>query len=111
MDNEMHDLLRLLPVKDGSIPTVLEYYESTDVVSLTNKLRSIEAFKGIKAPMIEVEGGFIPDFNSRYFTEDFPYGLSIVRELTHKYNVPSPTIDRIYDWGIKMINKHNEARE
>lgn len=110
MDNEMHDLLRLLPVKDGSIPTVLEYYESTDAVSLASKLRSIEAFKGIEAPMIEVEGGFIPDFKSRYFTEDFPYGLSIVRELTHKNNVPSPTIDRIYDWGMKMISKQNEAR-
>lgn len=104
MDNELQALLEQLPVRKGSIATVLDYYESTDAVSLARKLRSIEAFKGILAPMKEVEGGYVPDFHSRYFTEDFPYGLAIVRRLTHEKGVPSPTIDMIYDWGIKWVN-------
>ena len=104
MDNELQALLEQLPVRKGSIATVLDYYESTDAVSLARKLRSIEAFKGILAPMKEVEGGYVPDFHSRYFTEDFPYGWAIVHRLTHEKGVPSPTIDMIYDWEMKWVN-------
>ena len=104
MDNELQSLLEQLPVSKGSIATVLDYYESTDVPSLAHKLRSIEAFKGIAAPMKAVEGGFVPDFHSRYFTEDFPYGLAFVHRLAHEKGVPSPTIDMIYDWGMKWVN-------
>ena len=105
MDRELQALLEQLPVSKGSIATVLAYYESTDAPSLARKLRSIEAFKGIASPMKQVEGGFVPDFHSRYFTEDFPYGLAFVHQLTHEKGIPSPTIDKIYEWGMKMINK------
>ena len=104
MDIELQSLLEQLPVSKGSIATVLDYYESTDVPSLAHKLRSIEAFKGIAAPMKAVEGGFVPDFHSRYFTEDFPYGLAFVHRLAHEKGIPSPTIDMIYDWGMKWVN-------
>jgi hypothetical protein len=103
MDNEMQALLKQLPVRPGSIPTVLDYYESADAPSLARKLRSIEAFKGIKAPMKAVEGGYVPDFQSRYFTEDFPFGLAFVQRLAHEKGVPSPTIDRIYEWGRSVF--------
>ena len=104
MDNELQALLEQLPVRKGSIATVLDYYESTDAPSLARKLQSIEAFKGILSPMKETEDGYVPDFHSRYFTEDFPYGLAIVHRLTHEKGVPSPTIDMIYDWGMKWVN-------
>ena len=103
MDNELQQLLQVLPVRPGSIPTVLEYYESSDAVSLARKLRSIEAFNGIPAPMKPVANGFMPDFQSRYFTEDFPYGLAIVRRLMQEHQIPAPTIERIYQWGISSV--------
>mgnify|MGYP002524155103 FL=1 len=53
--------------------------------------------------MKEVMGSYVPDFHSRYFTEDFPYGLAIVHRLIHEKGIPSPTIDTIYDWGMEMI--------
>ena len=101
MDREFQQLLQVLPVREGSIPTILDYYESTDAASLTRKLRSIQAFKGILAPMKTVEGGFVPDFSSRYFTEDFPYGLRIIQQQARKHQIPVPTIDRVMGWGIK----------
>ncbi|MCR4808309.1 MAG: NAD/NADP octopine/nopaline dehydrogenase family protein [Prevotella sp.] len=100
MDSELQRLLRVLPVRSGSIPTVLDYYESHDAVSLAAKLRSIEAFKGIKAPMRLTAGGYVPDFGSRYFVEDFPYGLSFIHQLMHAKGIPSPTIDRVLAWGL-----------
>ena len=101
MDREFQQLLQVLPVREGSIPTILDYYESSDAASLTRKLRSIQAFKGILAPMKTEEGGFVPDFSSRYFTEDFPYGLRIIQQQARKHQIPVPTIDRVMAWGIK----------
>ena len=111
MDRELQALLEQLPVRKGSIATVLDYYESTDATSLAQKLRSIEAFKGILAPMKKVEGGFVPDFQSRYFTEDFPYGLAFVHRMAHEKGIPSPTIDRIYKWGIEKVTRPLADRE
>ncbi len=102
MDQELHELLKHLPVTPGSIPTVLDYYESTGIPSLARKLRSIEAFKGIEAPMKAVEGGYIPDLKSRYFTEDFAYGLSFVQQLARRYSVATPQIDRVMAWGQSL---------
>lgn len=103
MDTEFFRLLEVLPVTPGSIPTVLDYYESTDAPSLTKKLHSIEAFKGILSPMKKVENGFVPDFQSRYFTEDFPYGLAIIHRLMHEHHISCPYINKVYDWGIQLI--------
>ena len=103
MDEEFQQLLNVLPVTKGSVPSILDYYESTDALSLTRKLQSIQAFKGIKSPMKKVEGGYIPDFNSRYFTEDFPYGLQIVQQQARQHGISTPVIDKILRWGLTRL--------
>lgn len=103
MDSEFFRLLDVLPVRPGSIPTILDYYESHDAASLTQKLHSIQAFRDILSPMKEVEGGFIPDFRSRYFTEDFPYGLAIIHRLMQEHNIDAPHIEQVYQWGTSVI--------
>ena len=108
MDNELQALIAQLPVTPGSIATVLDYYESHDVTSLATKLRSIKAFQGIAAPMREQDGGYIPDFNSRYFTEDFPYGLSIVYRLAHEKKIDTPVINRVYEWGMACLKRYSQ---
>lgn len=104
MDCEFFSLLSQLPVRAGSIPTILDYYESTDAPSLTRKLRSIQAFKGILSPMIPVAGGFVPDFHSRYFTEDFPYGLRIIQQQARQHGVDTPVIDTVLAWGLTSVS-------
>ena len=100
MDDEFQQLLKALGLKPCCIPTILNYYESTDAISLTQKLHDIRAFQGILSPMKEVEGGWIPDFSSRYFTEDFPYGMHFIVKTAHEQGVVIPTIERIYQWGL-----------
>ena len=46
-------------------------------------------------------GKYEPDFSSRYFTEDFPYGMRFIVETARKYNVVTLNIDRVYKWGLK----------
>ena len=105
MDAEFMALLKKLPVEEGAIPPLLEYYESHDASSLTRKISSIPAFQTITSPMKRVEEGWIPDFESRYFTEDFPFGLKYIWTLANELNVDVPTIDKIYKWGMAKIKE------
>lgn len=107
MDKEFMQLLDVLPVKKGAIPSLLEYYESHDAHSLTKKISNIPAFQNILSPMKETSwGGYIPDFQSRYFTEDFPHGLRYIWQLAKEKGISTPIIDKVYKWGIeKIVNK------
>lgn len=105
MDAEFFQLLKILPVSEDFLPTALSYYESHDAESLSKKLSSIQGFKGITSPMKEIEGGWIADFESRYFTEDFPYGLKYIWQLAHEKGISCPNIDKVYEWGMSKINK------
>lgn len=105
-DNEFQRLLLTLPVTKNSIPSLLEYYESDDKYSLTKKISSIEAFKKIKAPMNRVDGGYIPDISSRYFTEDIPYGLLLIKYIAQIRNIDTPNIDKVIDWCQNIMSKN-----
>ena len=101
MDAEFFRLLDKLGV--NGIPTLLDYYESTDATSLTAKISSIEAFQAITSPMVQVEGGWKMDRTSRYFTEDFPFGLRWIKDLAVQNNIDTPVIDEVYDWGMHLL--------
>lgn len=103
MDEEFFRLLNVLPVAKDYLPTALDYYESYDAKSLAVKLSSIKGFKGITSPMKSVEGGWVADFESRYFTEDFPYGLKYIWQLAHEKGISCPNIDKVYEWGMAKI--------
>lgn len=103
MDREFMDILKQLPVKPGAIPPILQYYESTDAESLTSKISGIPAFQTIVAPMKETAQGWVPDFSSRYFTEDFPLGLKYIQETASRFNISVPTIDKVLKWGLKVV--------
>lgn len=104
MDAEFMQLLDVLPITKGAIPSLLEYYESHDAESLTKKISSIPAFRNITSPMKEVEDGWVPDFESRYFTEDFPYGLKFIVELAKEKNINCPNLNKVFEWGISRCN-------
>ena len=103
MDEEFFRLLSLLPVEQGYLPTALNYYESHDAASLARKLSSIQGFKGITSPMKQTAGGWVADYPSRYFTEDFPFGLKYIWQLAHEKGVSCPYIDRVYAWGMSKL--------
>lgn len=103
MDEEFFRLLEVLPVKPNYLPRILEYYESHDARSLAQKLSSIQGFKGITSPMKQTVQGWIPDFASRYFTEDFPYGLHFIWQLAKEKGIATPKIDMVYQWGMSKI--------
>lgn len=104
MDKEFFALLRKLNVSTKHIATLLEHYESVDAKGMTEKLRSIGSLSTILSPMTQVDGGWIPDFKSRYFTEDFPYGLMTIHKLAKENRIDCPNIEVVYKWGMEHIN-------
>ena len=54
--------------------------------------------------MKEVDNGWIPDFSSRYFTEDFPYGLKILHDLMVSRDLYEETIKTVLNWGLMKCN-------
>lgn len=102
-DKEFFQLLDKLPVSIKGIQPLLEYYECRDANSLTRKIRSIEAFKGLPSPMIKIaEYKYIPDFTNRYFLEDFSFGLSLIKNIGDTLKVDLPEITKIHNWGISI---------
>ncbi len=103
MDAELFKVLEKLPVSPDYLTPILEYYESTDTQNLTKKIRSIESLHNITSPMSETANGWVPDFGSRYFTEDFPFGLHYIHAKALELGVDIPKINEIYTWGMSKI--------
>jgi hypothetical protein len=79
--------------------SVLGHYEVSNLVELTKKIRSIEAFKSIVAPYKKCEDGlWRPDFTSRYFTEDVPFGTSVIQKYARSVEMETPTLDFLVDF-------------
>ncbi|MDR1421470.1 MAG: NAD/NADP octopine/nopaline dehydrogenase family protein [Coriobacteriales bacterium] len=99
MDAELQTICASFDNMDlsGVIP-LTEHYESATVQELTDKIRSIRSLKNISAPLLERDGRWEPDRNSRYFREDFPFGLCELRAFADIASVSCPTIDKALTW-------------
>ena len=66
----------------------------------------IEARRLARQEKAEEKAGLIPDLHSRYFTADFPYGLTVIQQIGHLAGVPVPAIDGLIDWydRIALVN-------
>merc|ERR1712137_723056 len=61
---------------------------------------------GLRTPMKCVgENKYIPLFEQRYFTEDIPYGLCLVKGVADLVDVAVPTIDKLILWAQAHLGK------
>lgn len=105
-DDEEQRILKCINKIDlTSVESLKKYYESETPKKLTKKIKSIEAFKGISSPTILTEKGFTYDLKSRYFFEDFPYGILIIKGFAEICNIDTPQIDEIINWYQQISNK------
>lgn len=67
-----------------------------DSSSLARAFVTNRAYTGLKAPVKPAaDGGYVPDFTSRYLTEDVPTGLVVTRSLAAICGLQTPAIDRV----------------
>ncbi|MFZ7102515.1 MAG: NAD/NADP octopine/nopaline dehydrogenase family protein [Peptococcaceae bacterium] len=86
---------------------LLDTYQSSirDNSSLVKAFTSNKAYDGLKAPMIKKESGYLPDFSSRYLTEDVPAGLVVTKAIAEICIIATPMIDQVLDTVSKWIDK------
>lgn len=106
-DGELQEMChRLSGIDLESVKSLKLHYESNDKEAMTSKLRSIESLNKLPSPMKKKGEGWIPDFNSRYFLADFPYGLAIIEELAEMLGYTAPTIRDTMDWYIRVTGNN-----
>lgn len=102
-DAEVQGLCRELKDFDLSeVKSLKVHYENDTVEGFTNKIQNIEGFKGLSTPVVEVEGGYIPDLDSRYFTADFNYGLFVIMQVAELVGYQMPNCKEVFDWYQKI---------
>ena len=95
-DKEMYKVFKKISPESARIDyeSVLDHYEVASADALTQKIRSIESFKKILAPWKQdIDSNWVPDYESRYFTEDIPFGTSIIQSYARAMDIKTPTID------------------
>ena len=115
-DEEVQSICRTITDFDLSgVRSLKEHYGADDVESITKKLKSIKSLKNLITPAKQVDGGVIPDFSSRYFEADFPYGLAVVNEIAKLVGADVPEIRATLEWyedltaqvkDVKMTSYH-----
>lgn len=88
----------LRPLNLQYVKSLKEHYESDTISKMTYKIIHIPAFKGLTSPMKRVNAGWIPDFQSRYFTADFNFGLKIIKDIGILMGINTPHINEVWDW-------------
>lgn len=91
------------PIQNRLIEDFSELVE--DKSSLKSIYATSHAHRGIKTPVREVHGGFIPDPNTRLFTDDIPYGLCVLKGYAELLKIETPWIDVIVEWHQTLMGK------
>jgi hypothetical protein len=79
--------------------------------TLMAALRTNSAYKTIRTPLKAVTGGFTIDTEHRFFLEDVPFGLVVLRDLATMLAVETPAIDEILLWCQQLMGKEYLVRD
>lgn len=107
MDAELQSICRCFKNIDlsGVIPLSV-HYESDSVEALTQKIRSIKSWHNLDSPVKRMDGHYFIDLESRYFQEDFSFGLSILKAYAQIVGVATPTMDKVLCWYQRLSGVH-----
>lgn len=108
-DEEVQELCKKLKKFDLSyVKSLKVHYESPTAEAMTKKISGIAGFKGLTSPVVKVEGGYLPDFNSRYFISDFSYGLAILMQIAEFVGMDAPNMRSTLNWYYGLAQKRDE---
>ncbi|MCR4440730.1 MAG: NAD/NADP octopine/nopaline dehydrogenase family protein [Peptococcaceae bacterium] len=77
-----------------------------DSSTLMKCFNTNKGYRGLKAPVRKRGNeGYVPDFSSRYLTEDVPYGLVVSRGLAELAGVATPMMDEVITAAGRWMGK------
>ncbi len=100
--DELQQLCKAIPMDMRDVESMQARHHIRTPEELAERICSLDRLKGLYSPVVKDEIGYVPDFNSRYFASDFSYGIKIMIEIADLFNVPTPTMDTIWEWYKKI---------
>lgn len=105
MDKELKEIYKANNIENLHTD-ILSHYGVSTAIELTNKIKSIDAFKKIETPMIEEnKNHYIADLQSRYFTEDFGIGLKCIDNIAIESGLKLKFIPSVISWYNSIMKK------
>jgi NAD/NADP octopine/nopaline dehydrogenase, alpha-helical domain len=89
-------------------------YDILDSSSLQAMFNTNRSYAGLRVPVqpqtVRMQSGLpseglLPDFQSRYLSEDVPFGLVPTRGIAELAGVVTPAIDRVIQWAQARLNQ------
>jgi len=94
------NLLSIIHLREFMLKCYSDYID--DKTNVTSMLQTSRAHAGLCHPMREVTVGnttkYMPDFGYRYFTEDLPCGMIVIRGIAELAGVATPMLDEVIMW-------------
>lgn len=100
--DELQQLCKAIPMDMRDVESMQFRHNIRTPEELAARICSLDRLKGLYSPVIKDELGYVPDFNSRYFVSDFSYGIKIMIAVADLFDVPTPTMDTIWEWYKKV---------
>ena len=100
--DELQQLCKAIPMDLRDVESMQARHGIRNPEELAAKICSLDRLKGLYSPVVKDDMGYVPDFNSRYFASDFTYGIKIMIEVADLFDVPTPTMDTIWEWYKKV---------
>ena len=76
-----------------------------DPASLRSAFNTNRAYTGLRAPVLRCGDGYAPAFDSRYLSEDVPYGLLVTRGVAELAGAETPALDRVITWAQEKLGR------
>ena len=96
--DELQQLCKAIPMDLRDIESMQARHHIRTPEELARRICSLDRLKGLYSPVVRDDIGYMPDFTSRYFVSDFPYGIKIMIEVADLFDVPTPTMDKVWEW-------------
>jgi len=105
-DDELKEICdSLSDMKLDEMVFLREHYESPNAEEMTKKIRSIQPLRKIGSPTVIVKNRFIPDTSSRYFEEDVPFGICVLKGFARACNIDTPNMDIVLSTLQDLMGK------
>lgn len=112
MDHEVQLICNAISGLDlSTVKSLTEHYGANTVEKFTEKISSIKSLSTIKSPLIKKGENYVFDFSSRYFNEDFYFGLYIIDYLAKILNIEAFTINEVVNWHKSLIIDDNPGMD
>lgn len=111
-DDELQGICRALdPLDLSEVVPLRTYYEAPTPQAMTKKLKSIESFKVVRAPLRKESGGFSIDLGDRMFIEDFPFGVAVIKGVGLLAGVRTPVVDELLAFYARLSGREYFSRD